>query len=186
MRYPLLFEVDVRQCHSCDPPPLVFAVSLRGRGFGVVCAMGKKHLSDDVKRRIRELRDQGKSYSEIGTALQLAKSTVALWVQRSRSLPPGTVPATRKQAGRARITSPTTDRMLRRTVIEYPSISARELRNENPDTLGNVSIRTIQHRLKKDLNLPARRPAAKPLLTKKMKAKRVAFCKRYPSRTCGM
>ena len=141
--------------------------------------MVKKHLSEDSKRCILELRKEGKSYREIGERLGVAKATVHLWVTRAASLPDGEIPATIKQPGRSRLTSPNTDRMLKRRVLESPSISARELRAENPECLGNVSIRTIQHRLQKDLSLPSRRPAPKPLLTQKMKAKRLDFAKRY-------
>ena len=45
--------------------------------------------------------------------------------------------------------------------------------------LQNVSVRTIQHRLQKDLKMPCRRAAKKPLLTKAMMKKRVSVCKKY-------
>ena len=41
--------------------------------------------------------------------------------------------------------------------------------------LSNVSVRTIQRRLQLDCGLPSRQPAKKPLLTQKMKDKRVKF-----------
>ena len=100
--------------------------------------MGKKNLSEDMKRRILELREAGKSYGQIATDLQIAKSTVALWVQRSRTTSPGVIPKTFKSTGRKKVTSPHADCVLRRTVIEFPSISAREIRNENKDMLGKV------------------------------------------------
>ena len=152
---------------------------LRACIYGSTFAMGKQYLSDDAKRCILELRKEGYSYSAIGERLGLAKSTVCLWVTRAKKMPDATVPPTKKQPGRARLTSPATDRMMKRRVMESPSISARELRAENKDVLGKVSIRTIQHRLQKHLSLPSRRPAPKPLLTKKMKAKRLSFAKRH-------
>jgi hypothetical protein len=45
--------------------------------------------------------------------------------------------------------------------------------------LATVSERTIQRSLQKDLKMPSRRAAQKPLLTEKMKKKRMAFCKVY-------
>ena len=41
--------------------------------------------------------------------------------------------------------------------------------------LRHVSVRTIQHRLKNDCNLPSRRAAKKPLLTEAMTEKRFQF-----------
>ena len=47
------------------------------------------------------------------------------------------------------------------------------------ELLENVAVRTIQHRLQKDLGLPSRKAAKKPLLTKQMKKQRIAFAKTY-------
>ena len=142
-------------------------------------AMGKKNITDDMKRAILELQKEGKSYAEIAARLGVGKATVHLWVTRAKGMPHGVVPPTPKPKGRPRLTSPQTDRLLRRRVLESPSISARELRAENPAGLKDVALRTIQHRLQKHLKLPTRRPAAKPLLTAPMKAKRLAFAKKY-------
>ena len=141
--------------------------------------MGNKRLTDDKKRSILKLSKAGVSYDDIAYRLQVGRATVYKWAARSRGLPDGVVPPTPKPEGRPRVTSPTTDRLLRRRVLECPSISARELRAENPEALKDVSLRTIQHRLQKDLKLPTRRPAPKPLLSAKMKAKRLAFAKKY-------
>jgi hypothetical protein len=43
----------------------------------------------------------------------------------------------------------------------------------------NRSVSYIQNTLQKRLGLPARMPAKKPLLTQKMKMKRIAFAKKY-------
>jgi hypothetical protein len=42
-----------------------------------------------------------------------------------------------------------------------------------------MSVRFIQKTLQKRLGLPACKPAKKPLLTDKMKMKRLAFAKKY-------
>ena len=53
------------------------------------------------------------------------------------------------------------------------------LKKKHIQLLQNVSVRTIQHRLQKDLKMPCCRVAKKPLLTKAMMKKRVSFCKKY-------
>jgi len=145
--------------------------------------MGKVNITDEVKRKIKDLREEGLSYSQIGERLSLSKCTVARWVKRFKECCHGNTPVTKKSSGRPRKTSPATERLMKRCVQDQPSISARELRAQNPQVLGEVSVRTIQERLQKDLGLPSRRPAPKPLLTAKMKAKRLAFCRRYANWT---
>ena len=43
-------------------------------------AMGKKNITDDMKRAILELQKEGKSYAEIAARLGVGKATVHLWV----------------------------------------------------------------------------------------------------------
>ncbi len=50
-----------------------------------------------------------------------------------------------------------------------PFKSARQLKNEVPGW-GNISVRTIQHRLLENLGLPSRKAAKKLLLTEAMKS----------------
>ena len=59
------------------------------------------------------------------------------------------------------------------------SVTAAALKKKHVQLLQNVPVRTIQHRLQKDLKMPCRRAAKKPLLTKAMMKKRVSFCKKY-------
>ena len=58
-------------------------------------------------------------------------------------------------------------------------MTALELQNLHPKLLQHVKIRTVQHCLQKDLDLPSRKPAKKPLITERMKTKRLAFAKKY-------
>ena len=94
-------------------------------------------------------------------------------------LPPGMIPKRKLVSGESKKTSSKTDKLLKREVTSYPSITAVELKNKHHKLLHNVSTRTICHRLQKDLGLPCRRAAKKPLLTAAMKKKRINFCKKY-------
>ena len=49
----------------------------------------------------------------------------------------------------------------------------------HPDLLSNVSVRTIQHRLQKELGLPSLTSAKKPLINDRMKGQRLAFAKKH-------
>ena len=57
------------------------------------------------------------------------------------------------------------------------AITAVAIKKKHPALLEDVAVRTIQHCLQKDLKMPTRRAAMKPLLTEAMKKKR--FCKKY-------
>lgn len=92
---------------------------------------------------------------------------------------PGATPERKKGSGAPRKTSPRTDNNMKRALLLEPALTASELKKEHPDLLKDVSIRTIQHRLQKDLAMPSRRAANKPLFTKVMTNKRVAFAKKY-------
>ena len=94
--------------------------------------MGKKNISDDTKKFIKQLHAEGKSYSEIGARLNLSKSTVALWVKRFAETH-GEVPPTLKSSGAPRKTSVQADRLLKRKVQCNPALSARQLKQILPE-----------------------------------------------------
>ena len=126
------------------------------------------------------------------TLLQKGDSVIAearnVWVSReaiyqlkrlAALLPPGMISKRKSGCGESKKTSSRTDKLLKREVTSYSSITAVELKNKHHDTFHNVSTRTICHRLQKDLGLPCRRAAKKPVLTAAMKKKRINFCKKH-------
>ena len=118
-------------------------------------------------------------------ALKLGRSEVGVrqQVRRLKSLPPKSplLPPKVTQ-GRPAVTSKEQDERLRRYVLRNPFKTAREIKNELPGW-SDISVRLIQKRLKHKLGLPSRRAAKKPLLTMKMKAKRLQFARKYRSWT---
>ena len=80
--------------------------------------------------------------------------------------------------GRKKRISKTTLYKLRQTISDTPFLSARDLKSKVAGLEG-FTVRSIQRFLKDDLKLSSYRAAKKPLLTKAMKKKRLAFCKRY-------
>jgi len=76
-------------------------------------------------------------------------------------------------------TSPETDKLMKREVTSYPSITDVELKNKHPENIHNVSTMTIRHRLLKELGLPCRRAAKKPMLTATVMKKMLNICQKY-------
>jgi transposase len=125
----------------------------------------------------------GVKTKEIAARLGRSERSVRRQFSRLRSLPPKASPLPPKATtGRPTATSTIQDERLKRYVLKNPFKSARELKNEVPGW-SDVSVRTIQHRLQKKLGLPAQRAAKKPLLTQKMKQKRLAFARKYKNWT---
>ena len=131
------------------------------------------------KSRALTLLEQGKSFIDVAADLGTSRNTIYRLKRAAELLPPGTIPKRKEGTGAARKTSPRTDNILRREVMSDPSVTSASIKKKHPDLLQNVALRTIRHRLQKDLGLPARRAAKKPLLTKAMKMKRLNFCKTY-------
>lgn len=59
------------------------------------------------------------------------------------------------------------------------AITGTNLKEKHPAPLKDVAVQTIQHRLQKDLKMPARCAAKKPILTEAMKKNWLQFCKKY-------
>ena len=138
-----------------------------------------KKLSQDEISQVVALGREGRSYSDIGRQYKISQQTVSRWVRRDQDNEGLATLKSLKWPGGPRKLSKTSTLLLKRLISDNPTQSARELRITNPEMLSHVSERLIQRRLQIDCNMPSRRPASKPLLTKKMKAKRIAFCKKY-------
>lgn len=142
-----------------------------------MCA--KKQLSKDVRGAIIALHNCGKSQGQIAKELNIAKSTVNLWVSRAKNNEAQTTPSPKKRSGRPRKTNLRTDILMKRLVVKNPTITAKELKFNMKNLLSDVAERTIQNRLQKELGLPSRHAAKKPFINEIMRQKRVAFCKKY-------
>ena len=141
--------------------------------------MGRSKLSMEEKTRGLTMLKEGASIARVALDLHVSKQTIFNLKRAAAGLPDNTTPPRKVGTGAKKKTSERTNAVLRREVMLSPSITAAALKKKHPLLLQNVSIRTIQHRLQKDLNLPSRRAAKKPLLTGAMMKKRLQFCKTY-------
>jgi transposase len=124
----------------------------------------KKNFSLEELTSLKCRLQFGMKTMEIAARLGRSEVGVRLHVRRLKSLPPNASPLPLKFThGRPAATSMIQDERLKRYVLKNPFKSARELKNEVPGW-SNVSARTIQYCLQKELGLPARRAAKKPLL----------------------
>jgi transposase len=126
--------------------------------------MGKaKQLSQQQRCQIIALsRHTSKTHREIAIDLNVSQSSVTKIINLHKSTGGTTV---RERSGRPRITSETTDRMMRREVVKDPFITPKQIQQNLASHLEKVSLRTIRRRLQAKYGMTARKPLKKPLLT---------------------
>lgn len=143
-------------------------------------SMPKAKQFDQVeKTKIKLWSDEGIPFKEIAQRLGRNAAACRKIAASLRDLPlNGTPPAAKKRSGRPRLTTSREDERLRRAVLAKPFMTAKEAKREVAGC-DKLSVRSIQHILKKRLNIPARRAAKKPLLTPPMVQKRLRFARKY-------
>ncbi|KAG7177392.1 putative Transposase-containing protein 19 [Homarus americanus] len=141
--------------------------------------MGHNKRTLHEKARALTQLELGMSVIRVAADLKVSRQAIYNLNHVAAPLPSGAIPKRKVRSGAVRKTSIRTDNILKREVMSDPAVTASTLKKKHPDLLKHVAIRTIQHRLQKDLSLPTRRAAMKPLLTEAMKKKRINFCKKY-------
>jgi hypothetical protein len=119
------------------------------------------------------------SVAEITAQLGCHPDAVRKNVAVLRSLPPlmPTSAFKRRPGGHRKVSAIMKDR-LRRHVLQHPFKRAKQLRRD-VIRWQKISVRTIQHVLQKELGLPSRMAAKKPLLTIPMVNMPLRFSKKY-------
>ena len=141
--------------------------------------MGRKKLQMEEKSRVLTLLEKGELAIAVARDIGVSREAIYQLKRSAASLSPGIVPKRKSSSGAPKKTSPRTNKLLKRKVLSYPSISAVELKNMYSDLLQNVLTRTIRRRLQKDLGLPCHRADKQSMLAPAMKEKRLGFCKKY-------
>ena len=109
------------------------------------------NLKPDQIAAITSLYQARHSNLEICALTGINERTVRTWTRKFRDAPDGEMQLQRKSTGRPREVGPRTLDIIRRQVDITPTLSARQIREENPELLSHVAIRTIQQYLCVDL-----------------------------------
>lgn len=142
----------------------------------------RKDLVEQKIAMIIALKEGGKQTKEISEQLGVAKSTVRKWCARFRADPKKDLPEPLPHTGRRRKISKRAVNMLKRTLEQRPRVTARKLKEDNPELFGEVSIRTVSRRVK-ELGYNSEKPLRKPLITSRQKENRIKFAKKYSTWT---
>jgi IS30 family transposase len=134
-----------------------------------------KKLSTAEKVRIMAWREEGVSTSAIADRLGRHRSSVKRLLAKTKALPKDVIPERKKGSDRPVMIKSHALKVLERYVKKNPRSTARIVKQE----VACLTVRYINHLILKRLKIPSRMAAQKPLLTKKMKSKRLAFAKKY-------
>lgn len=140
--------------------------------------MGRTKEADIATRaQVIALMKQNLSQVAISNAVQRSRRFVQETIKRF--LETGSYQS-RKRSGRPSLSTPRTDRVVRRAVLKSPHKTAPEiLKAVGNSFVTPPSYTTMKRILHTRLKLPARRPAHKPLLNVVQRRKRLDFCRTY-------
>ncbi|KAG0713990.1 hypothetical protein GWK47_014976 [Chionoecetes opilio] len=119
--------------------------------------------SDDISA-ISSLHKAGHSVKDIAKNTGVSVRSVSRWVQQISNSGDDDLPRKRLPPGRPRKTHPRTLNIFKRDVDKCPSISGRQLKENNHVLLGEVSVRTVRRRVHDDLGFKHFVARPKPLL----------------------
>jgi transposase len=139
-------------------------------------------LKIEEKARIMAWKEEGISSETIAQRLGRHRSSIDRLINRARGLKDGQIPERMGGSGRPRKVSKLVRGVIRRQIAKYPMMTAADLKSSLPE-LEDISERSIRRVIFKDLKMPSRSAAQKPLLTAAMKKKRLAFAKKYKDLT---
>ena len=122
---------------------------------------GRKKLSTEDKNRALTMIQCGFSISRVAADLHVSRQALHNLKRAATRLPSCRTLPRKVGTGRKKKSTSRTDALMRRDVMIDPSITAAALKKKHVQLLQNVSVRTIQHRLPKDLKMPCRRAVKK-------------------------
>ena len=141
--------------------------------------MGKnKHLSEQTIAQIIALKKSGSQTKEIAELIGVSPRSVRTWYKKFRENGGVDTPTHKTRPGRDKKTSRRCMNIVKRQLESNPRITARTLKELNPEVFGEVSVRTVNRRIA-ELGYTSHRPVKKPLLTLKQRKKRVAIARKY-------
>ena len=142
--------------------------------------MGRgKHLTPCQIAVITALCKAGHSNNFISQQTGVSSRSLQRWTKQFKDSPDGNVTLEEKIPGRPRKTSARTLNIIKRQVEVCPNITSRQLKEQNPELLGNVCTRTVRRRLHEDQGYTRCASRKKPLVTYKQRMNRLQFARKH-------
>ena len=141
--------------------------------------MGKyKQLSQDTLAQIVALHKAGLQTKEIVKQTGVCERSVRKYVARFRQGGGKEIPTQEQRSGRPRKVSDRAINILKRQLETNPRLTARKVKETNPEIFGDVAVRTVSQYIHTQ-GYRCRRPLKKPILTPMQQRRRVAFANKY-------
>lgn len=142
--------------------------------------MGKnKLLSSEKIAQIIALHKANVQTKEIADVIGISERSVQRWVKSFKDGGSKEVPKHLPRTHPRRKIGPRTLNLIKRQVESNPRLTARLLKEDNPNLLGEVSERSVRRCVHDTLGFNTCSPRRKPILTFRQRNKRVSFAKRY-------
>ena len=142
--------------------------------------MGRgKHLTPCQIAVITALCKAGHSNNFINQQTGVSTRSVQRGTNRFKDSADGNVTLQEKIPGRPRKTSARTLNINKKQVEVCPTIRARQIKEQNPQVLGNVCTRTVRRRLREDLGYTRCTARKKPLVTYWQRMNRLQFARKH-------
>lgn len=138
----------------------------------------KKSLTPETVAHIIGLHKAGFQTKDIVSNVGVSERSVRNWVRSFKDGGGVELPSPKPRPGPSKKTSPRTLTVIKKQLEIKPTITARELKEKNPQLLSNISIRTVNRRVS-DLGYTGHRQVKKPILSKKQKVRRLNFARKY-------
>ena len=142
--------------------------------------MGKKSdISGPTMAQMVCLKELGYTTKVISERCGVCPRSVRRWIAVYNCQDRHTLPTQKKRPGKPKKTGKLVVNIVKRELEKNPRVSARKVKQNNPEIIGECSIiRTVNRRIS-DLGYTSHHPVKKPLLTLKQRKNRVAFAKKY-------
>lgn len=135
-----------------------------------------ENISLDMKNRVINFYKNGQKQADIGRRLGTHKCIISRIIKQFNTF--GNV-VSLKRGGRHRKTTKAQDRWIKQTSEQDPFMSSLKIQHKLAEETGvSVCSRTVRNRLL-EAGLHGRRPAKKPLLSKKNRRDRIRFARLY-------
>lgn len=132
----------------------------------------------DVKRAAVELWKASVPLKKIRAQLRIPERSLRRILDHAKKNSDAPIAERKPGSGRPSVISRELKIKIKELLRKKPTLTAKQIKSTFPE-LQQVSVRTIQHACLKDLKLPSRKMAKKPLLNERMKAQRLEFAMQY-------
>ena len=136
----------------------------------------KKHLLMVDKAKALAWKDTKMTYKEIAARLHCFLSSIERLFSKAKNS--GGIPARKKGSGAPKKVTKEMEYIIKKAIEENPKLTSQEIINQNKK-LCNISSRTVRRILKEKFGLISYVAVKKPLLTKDLRKKTLAFAKKY-------